>query len=73
MTEMKVQIVNSYLASMTGGWVPYSNQKSALNQIIQMYIWILFATIPIFAYFSFNTPLVAGRSDDASYMSHICF
>ena len=67
MAEMKLQILNSYLASVTGGWIPYTDQKSSLNQILQMYIWILFATIPTFANIFFNTPLIAG-TDEYSFL-----
>ena len=31
---------------VTGGWVPYGDEAT-LNQIIQLYLWVLFASIPI--------------------------
>ena len=46
MNTSKVQIARSYLASLTGGWVPYGDEAT-LNQIIQLYLWVLFASIPI--------------------------
>ena len=37
---------SSPVIPVTGGWVPYGDEAT-LNQIIQLYLWVLFASIPI--------------------------
>jgi len=38
--------IGAYFCSLSGGYWPFAKESSTVNQIIHLYIWLAFVTVP---------------------------